>query len=128
MRHSDIEVPEMADTTPHAVTVTPVSGRVHFSFDDAEIASSTKAMRLDVEGRAPRYFLPLGDVHPGILEASDTTRQDDGPGTAHFYTIKTLTADAADQAWYYPFAEGPFAPIRDLLTFGDQVSVRVSEV
>lgn len=123
------EVPDMADISPQANAVTPVSGRVHVSFDDAEIASSIKAMRLDRPGGAPLFFVPLDDVHPGILEASDTTRDDDGPGTAHFYTIKTLTADGADEAWYYPYAEGEFAPIRDMLTFGgDRVSVRVSEV
>lgn len=103
---------------PATITITPVSGRVHVIFDDAEIASSLKALRLEWAGRAPQVFLPLDDVHPGILEASDTVREDDGPGKAHFYTIKTLTADGKDEAWYYPYAEGDYVPIRDLLTFG----------
>ncbi len=119
----------MADTGYSSATIVPATGRVHVYFDDAEIASSIKAMRLDQPGRAPAYFLPLDDVHPGILEASDTERDDNGPGKAHFYTIKTLTADGADEAWYYPYAEGHFAAIRDLLTFGgDRVRVEVTEV
>jgi uncharacterized protein (DUF427 family) len=112
-----------------AQTVTPVEGRVHIYFDDAEIASSVRAMRLERPGREPRVFLPLEDVHPQILEASDTTREDDGLGAAHYYTIKTLTADGVDEAWYYPYAEGEYEPIRDLLTFGgDRVKLSVSEV
>ena len=114
---------------PETATVTPVSGRVHIYFDEAEIASSVKAMRLERPGREARIFVPLDDVHPQILEASDTTREDDGMGAAHYYTIKTLTADGADEAWYYPFADGDYAPIRDMLTFGgEKVTLRVSEV
>jgi uncharacterized protein (DUF427 family) len=112
-----------------SATVTPVSGRVHIYFDDAEIASSVRAMRLERPGREPRIFLPLEDVHPQILEASDTTREDDGPGTAHYYTIKTLTADGVDEAWYHPYADGIYSPIRDLLTFGgDRIKLSVTEV
>ncbi|WP_338722488.1 DUF427 domain-containing protein [Devosia sp. XK-2] len=119
----------MAQANPSAPEIAPVAGRVHVCFDDAEIASSVKAMRLERKGAEPIIFVPLDDVHPGILEASDTTRQDDGPGVAHFYTIKTLTADGADEAWYYPYADGDYAPIRDMLTFGgDRVELRVSEV
>ena len=109
--------------------VTPVEGRVHIIFDDAEIASTLHALSLERQGRSPLVFVPLDDVHPGILEASETQRHEDGPGEAHFYTIKTLTADGVDEAWYYPYADGAYAPIRDMLTFGgDRVSVRVSEV
>lgn len=118
------------DLSPdHNVTITPVEGRCHVYFDDAEIASSLRALRLEIPGRTPRLFVPIEDVHPGILEASDTTRDESGPGVAHYYTIKTLTADGVDEAWYHPYAEGPYAPIRDLLTFGgDRVAVAVTEI
>lgn len=119
----------MDDRRDHQARVTPVEGRVHIIFDDAEIASTLKALSLEQQGQSPMVFVPMDDIHPGILEASETRRQDDGPGEAHYYTIKTLTADGADEAWYYPYAEGPYAPIRDMLTFGgDRVSLRVSEV
>jgi Uncharacterized protein conserved in bacteria len=116
-----------ADALP--ITISPVPGRVHVIFDGAEIASSLKALRMERAGGKPQVFVPLDDVHPGILEASDTRRRDDGPGEAHFYTIKTLTADGADEAWYYPYADGEFAPIRDLLTFaGDRIAIEITEV
>ncbi len=119
----------MADTGFSCTAIAPVSGRVHIFFDDAEIASSIKALRLERAGGEQQFFVPLDDVHPGILEASDSTREDDGPGTAHLYTIKTLTADGVDEAWYYPYAEGDYAPIRDLLTFGgDRIRIEVTEV
>ncbi|WP_052715578.1 DUF427 domain-containing protein [Devosia chinhatensis] len=109
--------------------IVKVDGRVHIYFDDAEIASSIRALSMERQGHPPMVFVPLEDVHPQILEASDTTRTDDGPGAAHFYTIKTLTADGVDEAWYYPYAEGVFEPIRDLLTFGgDRIRIDVSQV
>lgn len=129
MSQSNDEVTRMAPDTPTTPQIAPVSGRVHFSFDDAEIASSVKAMRLDRPGQEPVIFVPLEDIHPGILEASDTVREEAGPGKAHYYTIKTLTADGVDEAWYYPYAEGAYEPIRDLLTFGgDRVKLSVTEV
>lgn len=119
----------MNDNETTAIKIGPVEGRVHVIFDDAEIASSIKALKMEKAGGEPVVFIPFEDVHPGILEASDTKRQDAGLGEAHFYTLKTLTADGADEAWYYPYAEGPYEPIRDMLTFGgDRVTLRVSEV
>ena len=113
----------------NTATVTPVEGRVHIFFDDAEIASTIKAMKLESPGRAPQIFVPLDAVHPGILEASETRRVEPGLGEAHYYTIKTLTADGPDEAWYYPYADGDYEAVRDLLTFGgDRVQVNVSEV
>lgn len=118
----------MADTTLPSDIIEPVAGRVHVFFDDAEIASSRKAIRMSGNG-GEMLFIPLDDVHPQILEASDTTRETEGPGTAHFYTIKTLTADGNDEAWYYPYADGTYEPIRDLITFGgDRIRVEVTEV
>lgn len=109
--------------------VSPIAGRVHIYFDDAEIASTTNALRLEEPGREPQVFLPLEAVHPGILELSETRRDEPGKGEAHYYTIKTLTADGPDEAWYFPYAEGVYEPIRDLITFGgERVKVSVSEV
>ena len=117
-----------ADKTMRSV-VSPIAGRVHIIFDDAEIVSTLNALRLEEPGREPQIFVPLDAVHPGILEASETRREEPGKGEAHFYTIKTLTADGPDEAWYYPYAEGDYGPIRDLLTFGGKrVKVSVSEV
>jgi len=109
--------------------VSPIAGRVHIYFDDGEIASSINALRLEEPGREPQVFVPLDHVHPGILELSETRREEPGKGEAHYYTIKTLTADGPDEAWYYPFADGEYGPIRDLITFGgERVKVSVSEV
>lgn len=119
----------MADTGTAAISITPVSGRVHIIFDDGEIASSLRALRLEKAGGESQIFVPFEDVHPGILEASETIREDQDAGAAHYYTIKTLTADGPDNAWYYPYAEGEFAPIRDLVTFvGENIEVRFSDV
>jgi uncharacterized protein (DUF427 family) len=119
---------KMADLDQGQSAVTPVQGRVHVYFDDAEIASSLKGFSLREAGRE-QVFIPLEDIHPQILEASDTRRTVPALGEAHYYTIKTLTADGVDEAWYFPYADGAFAPIRDLVTFGgDRIVIKVTEV
>lgn len=108
-------------------TITPVSTRVHIFFDGDEIASTSKALKFELGGRETRYYFPIDDVHPTILEASDTKRSEEGLGEAHYYNIKTLTADGEDLAWYYPYADGDYAQIRDLITFGgDRISIQVT--
>lgn len=119
----------MAAEQTFSTSVSPINGRVHIIFDDAEIASTVNALRLDEPGREPQYFVPLEAVHPGLLEASETRKEEPGKGEAHYYTIKTLTADGPDEAWYYPYAEGDYEAIRDLITFGGaRIKVDVSEV
>jgi uncharacterized protein (DUF427 family) len=119
----------MSPVQDHSATITPVTGRVHIFFDDAEIAKTIRAVQLERPGHPVRLFMPLEDIHPGILEASDTTKDDEALGQAHFYTVKTLTADGVDEAWYYPYAEGQFEAIRDLITFGgDRVKLQISDV
>lgn len=117
----------MSATLTPAPRITPVSTRVHIFFDGDEIASTSKALKFEQAGRETRYYFPIDDVHPTILEASDTKRSEEGLGEAHYYNIKTLTADGADLAWYYPYAEGEYAPLRDLITFGgDRISIEVT--
>lgn len=118
----------MTQYEANKVSVTPAATRVHIFFDGDEIASTSKALKLERPDRETRYYFPIEDVHPTILEASDTKRDDPGPGEAHYYNIKTLTADGQDLAWYYPYAEGEYAPIRDLITFGgDRIAIQVTE-
>ncbi|MBK1794594.1 DUF427 domain-containing protein [Devosia sp. WQ 349] len=117
----------MSTLNPQGRTISPVSNRVHIFFDGDEIASTSKALKLEQPGRETRYYFPIEDVHPSILEASDTKRQEDGLGEAHYYNIKTLTADGEDLAWYYPYAEGDYAELRDLITFGgNRISIQVT--
>lgn len=118
----------MSATSNPTPTITPVPTRVHIFFDGDEIASTSKALKFEQAGRETRYYFPLDDVHPTILEASDTKRSEEGLGDAHYYNIKTLTADGKDLAWYYPYAEGEYAGLRDLITFGgDRISIQVTE-
>ncbi|WP_332691196.1 DUF427 domain-containing protein [Devosia sp.] len=111
------------------IKITPAEGRVHVLFDDAEIGSSLNALELDEPGEPLRIFLPRQDVREDILELSETRATCPYKGEAHYYTIKTLTADGPDQAWYYPNPCPLVGPIRDHLVFaGDRIEYRRSEV
>ena len=111
------------------IKITPAKGRVHVLFDDAEIGSSLHALELDEPGAPLRIYLPRADVREDVLERSETRTVCPYKGEAHYYTIKTLTADGPDQAWYYPDPCPLVEPIRDYLAFrGDRIEYRYSEV
>ena len=111
------------------IKIRPASGRVHVLFDDAEIGSSLHALELDEPGEPLRIYLPRADVREDILERSDTRTHCPYKGEAHYYTIKTLTADGPDQVWYYPDPCPLVEPIRDHLAFwGERIEYRFSEV
>ena len=96
----------MADDETLSTIVTPIHGRVHIIFDDGEIASTLNALQVEETGRAPQVFVPLEAVHPGILEASETRKDEPGKGEAHYYNLKTLTADGPDQVDTDSFFKG----------------------
>ena len=111
------------------IKIRPAEGRVHVLFDDAEIASSRRAVEVDEPGSPLRIYLPREDIQQGILEASDTHTTCPYKGEASYYTIKTLTATAEDAAWYYPDPCPLVEPIRDLIAFwGDKIEYRRSAI
>ena len=111
------------------IKIRPAKGRVHVLFDDAEIGSSLNALELDEPGAPLRIYLPRADVREDVLERSETRTTCPYKGEAHYYTLKTLTADGPDQVWYYPDPCPLVEPIRDYLAFwGDRIEYRYSEV
>lgn len=111
------------------IKITPVTGRVHVIFDDAEIGSSLNALELDEPGEPLRIFFPRADIQPGILEESQTRTMCAYKGEAWYCTIKTLTADGPDQVMYFPDPCPLVEPIRDYLSFsGDRIEHRYSDV
>ncbi|MBU1305802.1 MAG: DUF427 domain-containing protein [Alphaproteobacteria bacterium] len=111
------------------IKISPVAGRVHVIFDDAEIASSTNALHLDEPGCPRRVYFPRDAVQPGVLEETETRTTCPYKGEAWYCTIKTLTATGVDQVWYYPDPCPLVEPIRDYLAFwGDRIEIRYSEV
>jgi uncharacterized protein (DUF427 family) len=111
------------------IKITPAKGRVHVSFDGAEIASSVNALALDEPGAPLRFYFPREDIQPGILEATETHTTCPYKGEASYYTIKTLTATGEDQAWYYPDPCPLVEQIRDHIAFwGDRIEHKTSEV
>ena len=114
---------------PKDITIRPVQGRAHVSYDGAEIGSSLEALELDEPGHPLRIYFPLEAIQPGILERSETRTTCPYKGEAHYYTIKTATATGVDQAWYYPDPCPQVEAIRDYVAFwGDRVEHSTSEV
>src|SRR4051794_11222299 len=78
------------------IKIRPAKGRVHVLFDDAEIGSSLNALELDEPGAPLRIYLPREDVREDVLERSETRTTCPYKGEAHYYNLKTLTADGPD--------------------------------
>jgi uncharacterized protein (DUF427 family) len=111
------------------IRIVPAKGRVHVRFDDAEIGSSLHALEVHEPGEPMRIYLPRSDVREDVLELSETRTTCPYKGEAHYYTIKTLTADGPDQAWYYPDPCPLVEQIRDCIAFrGDRIEYSYSNV
>ncbi len=62
----------------------------------------------------PAYYIPIADVHAGLVPTGTVTHSP-SRGDAQHFTVKTATTEAADAAWTY--ADSPLEVIRDLVRF-----------
>jgi len=99
-------------------TITPVEGRVHILVDDAEVIDSRRALRLEQPGRPARIFVPMEDIRPDLLLATDEHRQTD-LGEVHLYTVRTATATVENAAEYLSEPTSGAEPLYDHVHFLD---------
>jgi len=80
-------------------SITPVEERVHIAVDDAEVVSSSKALRLSRPGQPDRIYVPMEEIRADLLLATDDHRDTD-LGEIHLYTIRSATTTVEKGAEY----------------------------
>lgn len=97
----DEPMPGHARDPYHRVEVLDSSRHIKVSLDGQVLAESRRARALFETGLPVRWYLPLDDVAPGQLSASDTRTTCAYKGQARYVTARVGTTEHADLGWIY---------------------------
>jgi uncharacterized protein (DUF427 family) len=97
----------------HRIEVVPSSRSVRVERDGELLAESTEPYLLFETLLPTRYYLPAGDVAPGVLHPSDTTTTCAYKGQASYWSL----AGEPDIAWTYREPRREAADVRGRIAF-----------
>jgi uncharacterized protein (DUF427 family) len=115
----------------HRVDVRPSSRHVEVLAGDEVIAWTRRAVVLSETGLPNRFYVPLEDIRPDVLESSDTHTVCPYKGTASYRSLRTPRGLIPDAAFCYPEPKDGVRSIAGLLCFlaeGIQTQVDGQEV
>lgn len=100
--------PITTETNPSRVTVT-VAGRT--------IADTHDAVTLREADYPPVHYIPLDDIDPSVLEASDHATYCPFKGDAAYYTLRVDEQVLENAAWTYPTPYDAVSTIKEHVAF-----------
>ena len=101
----------------HPITVEPAGSEVTVTVADRVIARSEHALTLREASLPPVHYLPLGDVDPAVLVASEHTSYCPYKGEATYYGLRVGDQVTPDVVWTYTDPHDAVAPIADHVAF-----------
>lgn len=101
----------------HPISVEPTGSRVTVTVAGRVVADSANALTLREASYPPVQYLPLGDVDPEVLRASERTSHCPYKGDATYYGLQVGDEVVADALWSYPAPHDAVAPIKDHAAF-----------
>ncbi|KQR96121.1 hypothetical protein ASG12_18045 [Williamsia sp. Leaf354] len=110
----------------HPISVAPTGAQVTVSVDGHQIAASESALTLREASYAPVQYIPIADVDPAVLRASDAHTYCPYKGDASYYDLVVDGAEQADSVWVY---REPYAAVSDIVDhvafYPDRVDITV---
>jgi uncharacterized protein (DUF427 family) len=111
----------------HPITVEPTAGRVTVTAGGRTIADSTRSLTLQEASYPAVQYLPLGDVDPAVLEASDNASYCPFKGDASYYSLRLGDEVLTDAVWTYADPHDAVAQIAGHVAFyPNKVDVEVT--
>lgn len=104
----------------HEITVEPADTEVVVRRGDQVVARSRRALLLREDGYPPVAYVPLEDVDPALLKASDTTTWCPYKGEATYRSLRFDDALLEDAVWTYEAPHEAVAAIADHVAFYPQ--------
>ena len=95
LTHSDVFQP------PEGVYFEPTAKRVRAMLGGHTVLDTTRALLVWEHRFYPHYYIPVDDVAPGALAATETTSEHERLGVADHYTVRVGSTEATDAAWRY---------------------------
>lgn len=85
----------------HPISVEPHPSRVVVRAGGRVIADTTRALTLREASYPPVQYIPLADVEPSALEATDSRTYCPYKGDASYFSLVTDDGTVADAVWTY---------------------------
>jgi uncharacterized protein (DUF427 family) len=101
----------------HPITIEPSPARVTVTFAGQVVAETTSALTLREASYPPVQYIPLGDVDPAVLVASDHATYCPYKGDAAYYGLRVGERVAENALWTYESPYDAVAAIRGHLAF-----------
>lgn len=110
----------------HPITITPTDGRVVVRRGGRTVAETTRALTLREAAYPPVHYVPLDDVDPALLEATDHATYCPYKGEAGYYSLVVGAERAENAVWTYAAPYDAVAEIAGHVAFyPDQVEITV---
>ncbi len=112
----------------HPISVEPDTGTVTVSVEGLRIAETKRALILREATYPPVYYIPLEDVEPSQLVATDNSSYCPFKGDANYYSVPAGGERSVNAVWEY---RDPFPAVAQIAAhvafFADKVEIeRVS--
>ena len=86
---------------PRLPRLEPTSRHVRVVLGGVVVADTTRALRALETSHPPNYYVPPGDVTPGVLEREGRTSFCEFKGLAHYWTVRRGDRVETAAAWGY---------------------------
>lgn len=101
----------------HPITVEKNPARVTVRVGDQVVADTTAALVLQESNYPAVQYIPLADVDPAAIKATDTSTYCPFKGDASYYTLVTKDGELTDSVWTYRTPYPAVAEIADHVAF-----------
>ncbi len=102
---------------PRPPRVEPTTRRIRIEAGGRSIVDTTHAQRVLETSHPPVYYVPPGDVAPGVLEPNPRRTFCEFKGVAHYWDVVVDGRRLEAAAWSYPEPSSGYGAITDHLAF-----------
>jgi uncharacterized protein (DUF427 family) len=116
--------PRLQPGPDHPITITPTGSRVTFTAGGKVVADTTNALTLQEASYPPVQYVPLTDVDPALIAATDHQTYCPYKGEASYWSLP----GAENAVWGYQDPYDAVAPIKGHVAFyPDKVELRIAD-
>ena len=102
---------------PRPPALEPTGRRIRIVVAGETIVDTTSAWRVLETSHPPGYYIPPGDIRPGVLVPADGGSVCEWKGRAEYFSVRVGGHELANVAWAYPNPVPRFAPLAGYVAF-----------
>jgi uncharacterized protein (DUF427 family) len=116
--------PRLQPGPDHPITITPTGSRVTVTVGGKVVADTENALTLQEASYPPVQYVPLADVDPALITATDHQTYCPYKGEASYWSLP----EAENAVWGYQDPYDAVAPIKGHVAFyPDKAEVRIAD-